>query len=69
MCAQCFSQYCYDPSDPPSASELPGRDYVYSNPDPSGWDKVAAFLSRNEGAIIGGVMAVVFLIGGGIAFM
>ena len=69
VCAQCFSQYCYDPNDPPSASELPGRDYVYSNPDPSGLDEVESFLSQNKGSIIGGALAVAFLIGGGIAFM
>jgi len=68
-CAQCFSQYCYDPSNPPSASALPGRDYVYSNPDPGGVDKVEAFLDQNEGAIIGGSVAVVCVIAAGIAFM
>lgn len=69
MCTQCFSQYCYDPSNPPSASALPGRDYVYSNPDLSGVSKVEAFLSRDKGAIIGGAVAVVIVVGGGIAFM
>lgn len=69
ICAQCFSQYCYDPSNPPSAKELPGRNYVYSDPDPGGLDKVEDFLSRDKGAIIGGAVAVAFLIGGGIAFM
>ncbi|KAG8213909.1 phospholipase B [Butyriboletus roseoflavus] len=69
FCVQCFSQYCYDPSNPPSASELPGRNYVYSDPDPSGLDKVEEFLSRDKGAIIGGAVAVAILIGGGIAFI
>ncbi|KAF8554177.1 phospholipase B [Imleria badia] len=69
VCTQCFSQYCYDPSNPPSASALPGRDFVYSNPDPGGVTKVEAFLSRNKAAIIGGVVAVVIVAGGGIAFI
>lgn len=69
FCTQCFSQYCYDPNNPPSASALPGRDYVYTNPDPGGISKVEAFLAQDKGAIIGGVIAVVVLIGGGIAFM
>ncbi|KAI9569636.1 phospholipase B [Boletus coccyginus] len=68
-CAQCFLQYCYDPSNPPSASALPNRDYVYSNPDPGGVDKVEAFLDQNEGAIIGGSVAVVCVVAGGIAFI
>lgn len=69
FCAQCFSQYCYDPENPPSANELPGRNYIYSNPDPGGVDKVEEFLSRNKDAIIGGAVAVAVLVGGGIAFM
>ncbi|KAH0827839.1 phospholipase B [Lanmaoa asiatica] len=69
FCAQCFSQYCYDPSYPPSANELPSRNFVYLNPDPGGLDKVERFLSRNKGGIIGGAVAVALLIAGGIAFI
>ncbi|KAF9241566.1 phospholipase B [Melanogaster broomeanus] len=68
-CAQCFSQYCYDPSNPPSVDELPGRNYVLSDPDPGGVNKVKAFLGRNKGAIIGGSLAVLFLIGAVIGFI
>ncbi|KIJ68152.1 hypothetical protein HYDPIDRAFT_173810 [Hydnomerulius pinastri MD-312] len=69
FCAKCFSQYCYDPSNPPSGSEIKGRDYVFADPDPGGVDEVTAFLSRNKGVIIGAVIAVVFLVGGGIGFI
>lgn len=69
FCMQCFSQYCYDPNNPPSASALPGRHYDYSNPDPGGVDKVEAFLDQDKGGIIGGVVAVAIVIGCGIAFM
>ncbi|KAF8135442.1 phospholipase B [Boletus edulis] len=69
ICVQCFSQYCYDPYNPPSAHELPGRDHKYLNPDPGGLDKVEAFLGRNKNAIIGGAVAVALLIGGGIALI
>jgi len=66
---RCFSQYCYDPSNPPSAHELPGRKYTYSNPDSEGVTKVAAFLSKDKNGIIGGVVALVLVIAGGIAFI
>ncbi|KAF9227378.1 phospholipase B [Gyrodon lividus] len=69
FCAQCFSQYCYDPSDPPSVDELPGRNYVFSDPDPGGVDKVEAFLSRNKGTVIGGACAVLLLVVAGLGFI
>lgn len=69
VCSQCFSQYCYDPNDPPSATEVPGRNYVFLNPDPGGVTKVQKFLSSNKGKIIGGVVAVVCVVVGAIAFM
>jgi lysophospholipase len=69
VCTQCFLQYCYDPNNPPSVSAVPGRDYVYSDPDPSGLDKVEEFLKRDKGPIIGGAIAVVVLVGGGITFI
>ncbi|KAH7888717.1 phospholipase B [Phlebopus sp. FC_14] len=69
FCAQCFSQYCYDPTNLPSASELPGRSYIFTNPDPGGVHKVAQFLNREKGVIIGVAVTVVFLIAGIIAFI
>lgn len=69
FCSQCFSQYCYDPNYPPSVQELPGRNYVFSNPDPGGVTKVNKFLSSNKGSIIGGVVAVVCVAAGAIAFI
>ncbi|KIJ18736.1 hypothetical protein PAXINDRAFT_129113 [Paxillus involutus ATCC 200175] len=69
FCAQCFSQYCYDPSNPPSVSELPGRDYVFSDPDPGGVDKVQAFFSQKKGVVIGVGVAVLFLIGASLCFI
>lgn len=69
VCTQCFLQYCYDPNNPPSANELSGRQYTYSDPAMTGLVKVEAFLDRDKGAIIGAAVAVALLIGAGIAFM
>ncbi|KAG5642435.1 hypothetical protein DXG03_002781 [Asterophora parasitica] len=62
VCDQCFQQYCYDPLNPPSKLELPGRKYVFVDPDPVGISKVEGFLGKNKFALIGALAGlVVFL--------
>jgi len=69
FCAQCFEQYCYDPADPPSSAELPGRQFTFVNPDPSGLGKVEQWLESNKDTLAGGVVAVVLVIAGTVGFM
>ncbi|KAG5716751.1 Lysophospholipase 3 [Termitomyces sp. T112] len=68
ICKQCFQQYCFDPENPPSRSELPGRKQVFVDPDPQGLGKVDNFFTKNMSALIGGLVGLVvflgFLIGG-----
>ncbi|KAL0956276.1 hypothetical protein HGRIS_002434 [Hohenbuehelia grisea] len=63
ICSQCFEQYCFDPQNPPSKVELPGRKYIFVDPDPQGLTKVSGFLTRNMIKLIGGLAGLVaFLI-------
>ena len=58
-CRACFKQYCYDPQNPPSRSELIGRKEQFVDPDPRGLARVGGFLSRARvGLIVGCVMLV-----------
>ncbi|KAF8210154.1 phospholipase B [Mycena galopus ATCC 62051] len=36
ICTKCFQQYCYDPENPPSQSELPNRKLIFVDPTPQG---------------------------------
>ncbi|KAI0044217.1 phospholipase B [Auriscalpium vulgare] len=70
FCQTCFTQYCYDPRNPPSQSELPGRNFVYEDPDPKGLTKAESDFQRHEGAILGGAIGgAVALIAAIIAFL
>ncbi|KAJ7209506.1 phospholipase B [Mycena pura] len=68
ICSQCFKQYCYDPQNPPSQSELPNRKFVLVDPDPEGLSKIEGFLGSSKikliGALIGLVVFVAVLCGG-----
>ncbi|KAI0268896.1 phospholipase B [Gloeopeniophorella convolvens] len=48
LCSACFTQYCYDPSNKTSVSELPGRKLVFVDPDPQGASAVEGFLSHSK---------------------
>ncbi|KIM83371.1 hypothetical protein PILCRDRAFT_819610 [Piloderma croceum F 1598] len=63
MCQECFSQYCYDPLNPPSSSELPNRKFTLVDPDPQGLLQITTFLSANKASIIGGVLGLVMALG------
>jgi lysophospholipase len=69
FCAQCFQQYCYNPTHPPNSTEVPGRQLAFVNPDPDGLDKVEQWLSLNKGTLAGLIIAVVLVIAGIIGFM
>lgn len=64
FCKTCLKQYCYDETSPPSRKELPNRKLAFVDPDPQG---VLSFLGRNKFKLLGGVIALVALIGGLIA--
>ncbi|EKM80903.1 hypothetical protein AGABI1DRAFT_37284 [Agaricus bisporus var. burnettii JB137-S8] len=59
ICKKCFQQYCFDPENPPSRSELPNRKFDFVDPDPQG---LASFFSRNKFKFLGGVIGLVVLI-------
>ncbi|KAJ7925224.1 phospholipase B [Mycena leptocephala] len=62
ICSQCFQQYCFDPQNPPSQSELPNRKLVFKDPTPQGLTKVEGFLGSNKLKLLGGLIGlVVFL--------
>lgn len=69
ICTQCFQQYCYDPQEPPSKAELPGRKLTFVDPDPQGVSKVEGFFNKNKFAFIGALAGLVALLGGLIAFL
>ncbi|KAF7376080.1 Lysophospholipase [Mycena sanguinolenta] len=62
QCTQCFQQYCYDPQNPPSASELPNRKLVFVDPTPEGLSKVEGFLGSNKLKLLGGLIGLVVFI-------
>ncbi|EPQ56964.1 hypothetical protein GLOTRDRAFT_73425 [Gloeophyllum trabeum ATCC 11539] len=54
VCSQCFAQYCFDPWNPPSQNELPGRQFAFVDPDPQGVSGALSFFAKNKAALIGG---------------
>ncbi|CAK5281501.1 unnamed protein product [Mycena citricolor] len=63
ICAQCFKQYCYDPQNPPSVSELPNRKLVFKDPTPEGLSKITGFLGTNKLKLVGGAVGLfVFIV-------
>ncbi|KAF7298251.1 Lysophospholipase [Mycena chlorophos] len=62
MCTQCFKQYCYDPNNPPSESELPNRKLIFVDPTPLGLSKLTGFLSTNKFKLVGGLIGLVAFI-------
>ena len=52
FCTQCFQQYCFNPNNLTSLSELPGRKFVFVDPSPQGFSAISGFLSRSKVALI-----------------
>jgi lysophospholipase len=69
ICSQCFQQYCFDPNNLSSVSELPGRKLEFVNPDPQGLSAVSGFLSRNKVAFIISFLALLAIVAGLSAFL
>jgi len=49
ICTQCFTQYCYDPANPPNNSELPNRKLEFVDPD----GVVQDFFNKHQTLIVG----------------
>lgn len=60
ICQSCFVQYCYDPKNPPSVSQLPGRQLTLVDPQDN--VGVQGWLKRHKAALIGGLVALVVVI-------
>ena len=69
ICTQCFQQYCFNPNNLTSASELPGRKLNFVNPDPQGVTALSGFLSRSKVGLILGFIALLFVVAGLSAFL
>ena len=69
FCSQCFQQYCFDPNNLTSSSELPDRKFGFANPDPQGLSAVSGFLSKSKIALILTFIALLFLVAGLSAFL
>ncbi|EJD02796.1 phospholipase B [Fomitiporia mediterranea MF3/22] len=62
ICTNCFKQYCFDPSNPPSKSEIVGRHYEFVDPDPQGASKVKDFFAAHKAPFIAGIVLLFILI-------
>jgi lysophospholipase len=69
ICTQCFQQYCFDPNNLTSSSELPNRKHAFVNPDPQGLSAVSGFLSQSKLALIFGFVALLLVVAGLSAFL
>jgi len=69
ICTQCFQQYCFDPNNLTSASELPNRKLNFVDPAPEGVSAVTGFLATSKVPIILGFVFVAFSIAAVSAFM
>ncbi|KAF8799374.1 phospholipase B [Phlegmacium glaucopus] len=68
ICTQCFQQYCFDPNNLTSKSELPNRKLVFTDPNPQGITKLISFITKNKFKLLGGLIGlVVFIIIGVVA--
>ncbi|EMD37706.1 hypothetical protein CERSUDRAFT_50016 [Gelatoporia subvermispora B] len=68
-CAQCFVRYCFDPNDPPSVDEVPGRQQVFVDPQPTGFSKIEDLFKDHKAAWIGGGVGLIVLMAGLIGFL
>jgi hypothetical protein len=64
FCQACFDQYCFDPTRPPSAAQLPGRKLVLVNPSPGAIANLSTFFSREKVPIILGFLGAAALLTG-----
>ncbi|KAF8524875.1 phospholipase B [Hysterangium stoloniferum] len=69
FCQRCFTQYCYDPKNPPSAAEIPGRKMVFVDPDPSRLTKAEQFVEQHGVPLFVGIGVALALLIGVCAFL
>ncbi|KLO12267.1 phospholipase B [Schizopora paradoxa] len=69
ICTTCFKQYCFNPQNPPNASEIVGRKYTFVDPDPQGVSKVEGFLGNNKAPFIVGLVLLFLLIIAAVFFL
>jgi len=65
FCTTCFKQYCYDPANPPSVSQLPNRVLKFQSPDGSFFDQHMAGII---GGSVGGPLFFIIAFGAGYFF-
>jgi len=69
VCTRCFQQYCFDPNNLTSASELPDRKLAFVDPDPQGVSAVSGFLSRSKVSLLVGFICLFLVVAGLSAFL
>jgi len=69
FCTQCFQQYCFDPKNLTSVKALPGRKFVFVDPDPQGISAVKNFLSEGKVGFILGFLGLAIVIAAISAFL
>jgi len=62
ICARCLHQYCFDPNNLTSVSELPGRKLDFVDPSPQGVSAVTGFLADGRVPLILGFLGLVLVV-------
>jgi lysophospholipase len=62
ICARCLQQYCFDPNNLTSASDLPGRKLNFVDPDPQGVSAVTGFLAEGKVPLVLGFLGLALVI-------
>ena len=52
-------QYCFDPQYPPSRTQLPGRRFIFVDPDPVGFSQLEDFFVSHKFQLVGGLVGLV----------
>jgi lysophospholipase len=68
-CVKHFERYCWDPTNLPSVSQLPGRKLTFVDPDPEGVTAVTGFLSRSKVPLILAFLFLAFIVAALSAFL
>ena len=62
ICARCLHQYCFDPNNLTSTSELPGRKLNFVDPSPEGVSAVTGFLAQGRVPLILGFLGLALVV-------
>jgi lysophospholipase len=63
FCSQCFQQYCFNPQNPPSQSELPNRKLTFVDPGPDAVTQLDDFVTNDKYKLVGGLIGLAIFIG------